>query len=82
MHCMIMQARVKAIAEIVSELIAGVKEGRDVDLNNVKREVIPISCLHSQWQVYIWQTAGGISCIDALPDEHQLAKLQPSPRHS
>lgn len=29
----------KAIAEIVSELIAGVKEGRDVDLNNVKREV-------------------------------------------
>ena len=34
-----LQARVKAIAEIVSELIAGVKEGRDVDLNNVKREV-------------------------------------------
>ena len=39
MLCMILQARVKAIAEIVSELIAGVKEGRDVDLNNVKREV-------------------------------------------
>ncbi len=35
----ILQARVKAIAEIVSELVAGVKEGRDVDLNNVKREV-------------------------------------------
>lgn len=34
-----MQARVKAIAEIVGELVAGVKEGRDVDLNNVKREV-------------------------------------------
>ena len=35
----ILQARVKAIAEIVSELVAGIKEGRDVDLNNVKREV-------------------------------------------
>ena len=34
-----LQARVKAIAEIVGELVAGVKEGRDVDLNNVKREV-------------------------------------------
>ena len=34
-----LQARVKAIAEIVAELVAGVKEGRDVDLNDVKREV-------------------------------------------
>ncbi len=33
------QARVKAIAEVVGELVAGVKDGRDVDLNNVKREV-------------------------------------------
>ncbi len=41
----ILQARVKAIAEIVSELVAGIKEGRDVDLNNVKREVRIAECL-------------------------------------
>ena len=34
-----MQARVKAIAEIVAELVQGVKTGQDVDLNEVKRVV-------------------------------------------
>lgn len=34
-----LQARVKAIAEIVGALVSGVKSGSDVDLNNVKREV-------------------------------------------
>ena len=33
------QARVKAIAEIVGALVAGIKQGSDVDLNDVKREV-------------------------------------------
>lgn len=34
-----LQARVKAIAEIVGALVSGVKSGSDVDLNNIKREV-------------------------------------------
>ena len=32
-----MQARVKAVAEIVGELIGGVLRGEDVDLNQIKR---------------------------------------------
>jgi hypothetical protein len=34
-----MQARVRAITEIVAELQRGVKEGRDVNLNAIKRDV-------------------------------------------
>jgi len=34
-----MQARVRAITEIVAELQRGVKEGRDVNLNTIKRDV-------------------------------------------
>ncbi len=33
------QARVKAITEIVAELMRGVKEGRDINLNTVKFDV-------------------------------------------
>lgn len=33
------QARVRAIADIVSALVAGVRRGEDVDLNAIKREV-------------------------------------------
>lgn len=33
------EARVRAIAEVVSLLVAGVREGRDVDLNQLKCEV-------------------------------------------
>ncbi len=36
-----MQARVRAITEIVAELQRGVKEGRDVNLNAIKRDVCP-----------------------------------------
>lgn len=34
------EARVRAIAEIVNHLIQAVKQGQDVDLNNLKTEVI------------------------------------------
>jgi len=33
------QARIKAISEIVSELVRGVRDGEDVDLNEIKKEV-------------------------------------------
>lgn len=36
---MTLQARVKAITEIVAELMRGVKEGRDINLNTVKFDV-------------------------------------------
>ncbi len=35
----VLQARVKAITEIVAELMRGVKEGRDINLNTVKFDV-------------------------------------------
>lgn len=37
--CTALQARVRAITEIVAELQRGVKEGRDVNLNAIKRDV-------------------------------------------
>ena len=40
-----MQARVRAITEIVAELQRGVKEGRDVNLNAIKRDV----CSHNNF---------------------------------
>lgn len=33
------EARVRAVAEVVNGLIQGVKEGKDVDLNQLKTEV-------------------------------------------
>ena len=33
-----MQARVQAIAEIINRLIDGVTHGKDVNLNDIKRE--------------------------------------------
>lgn len=36
------QARVRAISDIVQELIQGVKDGKDVDLNQIKKEVMPL----------------------------------------
>lgn len=38
------EARVRAVAEVVNALIAGVKEGRDVDLNQLKTEVRGAAC--------------------------------------
>lgn len=33
------EARVRAVAEVVNSLIQGIKEGKDVDLNQLKTEV-------------------------------------------
>ncbi|KAL3151943.1 Elongator subunit [Trebouxia sp. C0010 RCD-2024] len=57
------EARVKAIAEIVGELVAGVKEGRDVDLNHVKREY----CLAKAPKL--------VDVIAAVPEEHRAVLL-------
>ncbi|DBB16531.1 TPA: Elongator subunit, variant 2 [Trebouxia sp. C0006] len=61
------EARVKAIAEIVSELVAGVKEGRDVDLNNVKREASLKYCLAKAPKL--------VDVIAAVPEEHRATLL-------
>ncbi|DBA76836.1 hypothetical protein WJX79_009827 [Trebouxia sp. C0005] len=61
------EARVKAIAEIVSELVAGVKEGRDVDLNNVKREASLRYCLAKAPKL--------VDVIAAVPEEHRATLL-------
>ncbi|DBA82031.1 hypothetical protein WJX77_010638 [Trebouxia sp. C0004] len=61
------EARVKAIAEIVSELVAGVKEGRDVDLNNVKREASLKYCLAKAPKL--------VDVIAAVPEEHRAILL-------
>ncbi|KAL3142875.1 Elongator subunit [Trebouxia sp. C0009 RCD-2024] len=61
------EARVKAIAEIVGELVAGVKEGRDVDLNNVKREASLKYCLAKAPKL--------VDVIAAVPEEHRAVLL-------
>lgn len=61
------EARLKAIAEIVSELIAGVKGGRDVDLNNVKREASLKYCLSKAPKL--------VDVIAAVPEEHRATLL-------
>lgn len=42
------EARVRGIAEIVNVLIQGVKDGKDVDLNQLKTEVCGPCCQGSQ----------------------------------
>lgn len=61
------EARVKAIAEIVGELVAGVKEGRDVDLNHVKREASLKYCLAKAPKL--------VDVIAAVPEEHRAVLL-------
>ena len=63
----LLQARVRAIAEIVGALVAGVRQGRDVDLNAVKREV--------QAKYTMEQSPKLVEIIAALPEEHQAALL-------
>lgn len=61
------EARVKAIAEIIGELVAGVREGRDVDLNNVKREASLKYCLAKAPKL--------VDIIAAVPEEHRATLL-------
>jgi hypothetical protein len=50
-HSLVLQARIKAVAEIVSKLIEGVTAGKDVNLNDIKRDATlryQVCCLHVQ----------------------------------
>lgn len=40
-----LQARVRAINEIVQALVTGIRDGHDVDLNDIKRRVRMLCCV-------------------------------------
>lgn len=61
------EARMRAISDIVSALVDGVKAGKDVDLNAVKREV---SLKYS-----LARAPKLVEIIAALPDEHRAELL-------
>ena len=61
------EARMRAISDIVSALVDGVKAGTDVDLNTVKREV---SLKYS-----LARAPKLVEIIAALPDEHRAELL-------
>ncbi len=61
------QARVRAIADIVNALVAGVKRGEDVDLNALKRE----AC----FKYALTRSPKLVEIIAALPEEHKAALL-------
>lgn len=58
-----LQARVRAIAEIVGALVGGVKRGEDVDLNAVKREVG--GCMQMQEGVPVGRSGRSFGVIAA-----------------
>lgn len=62
-----MQARVRAIADIVSALVQGVKNGEDVDLNAVKRD--------ASLKYTLTKSPKLVEIIAALPDEHRAVLL-------
>lgn len=61
------EAKVRAVAEIVSALVQGVKKGVDVDLNLVKREVSLKYSLSKSPKL--------VEIIAALPEEHRAVLL-------
>ena len=61
------QARVRAIAEIVGALVAGVRRGEDVDLNAVKRA--------AQIKYSVDKGPKLVEIIAALPEEHKAVLL-------
>ncbi|GAB4818929.1 hypothetical protein N2152v2_005975 [Parachlorella kessleri] len=61
------EARVRAIADIVSALVQGIKNGVDVDLNMVKREVAIKYALSKAPKL--------VEIIAALPEEHRAVLL-------
>ncbi|GFR51456.1 hypothetical protein Agub_g13865, partial [Astrephomene gubernaculifera] len=61
------EARVRAIAELVSLLVSGVREGRDVDLNALKCEV--------SRRYRLARSPKLVEVIAALPEEHRAALL-------
>lgn len=62
-----MQNRMRAISEIVSILVAGVKAGKDVDLNAVKRDINSKYALARAPKL--------VEIISALPEEHRAELL-------
>ncbi len=66
-HFCLVQARVRAIAEIVGALVAGVRNGEDVDLNAVKRAV--------QLKYSMDRAPKLVEIIAALPEEHKAVLL-------
>jgi elongator complex protein 3 len=62
-----LQARVRAIADIVGALVQGVKNGEDVDLNLVKREV--------SIKYGLGKAPKLVEIIAALPEEHRAVLL-------
>lgn len=61
------QARVRAISEIVNALVQSVKNGEDIDLNNVKKEVGTKYSLSKAPKL--------VEIIAALPEEHKTVLL-------
>lgn len=61
------QARLRAISEIVAQLVAGVNTGKDVDLNQIKRQVSTKFSLARAPKL--------VEIIAALPEEHKASLL-------
>lgn len=62
-----MQARIRAISDIVNALIESVKSGKDVDLNVIKRQVSLKYSLSRGPKL--------VEIIAALPDDHRAELL-------
>lgn len=62
-----LQARVRAIAEIVGALVQGVRNGEDVDLNAIKREAALKFALTKSPKL--------VEIIAAVPEEHRAVLL-------
>ena len=62
-----LQARVKAVAEIVDHLVRGVQQGDDVDLNLIKREATSKYALARAPKL--------VDIIAAVPEEYKATLL-------
>lgn len=62
-----MQARLRAISDIVGQLIAGLHTGKDVDLNQIKRI--------ASTKFSLARAPKLVEIIAALPEEHRAALL-------
>ena len=68
------QARVRAILEIVSELLQHTRQGLDVDLNNIKKAVrscayhVSTPALQRPWLHLHFQCLAGSEILNRTPD--------------
>jgi elongator complex protein 3 len=68
------EARVRAVAEIVSSLLGSVREGKDVDLNSIKMQASRKYCLSRAPKL--------VEIIAAIPEEYRdtlLPQLKAKP---